>query len=413
MTYRPLDGVRIIEFASFVAGPSAGMTLAQLGADVIRVDPLGGGPDAHRWPVSARTGASSYWAALNRGKRSLTVDVRSERGRDLVLALATAPGPDAGILIDNQVGRPWLSYPVLQQRRADAIRVHIGGRADGGPAVDYTVNPEVGVADLTGPADTRNPVNHVLPAWDLIAGQSAALALLAALRRRDRTGAGSDLAIALEDVALAGVAGMGWYSEAAERGDRARHGNLMYGTFGSDFVAADGARVMVVALTGRQWSALCRATGTEAVLDAIAAAVGADFAEESQRYLHRETIAAVMRPWFADRSSAQVAAALDAAGVLWSRYRSLAEVAADVAAGTASEVLAEIEQPGIGRVISARPVIRSDGRYGPTAVAPAMGADADQVLAEVLGLTGAEIAKLRDDGVLATAASGPGAPGRD
>lgn len=395
-----LDGLRVVEFASFVAGPSAGMTLAQLGADVIRVDPVGGGPDAGRWPVSEKTGSSLYWTSLNRGKRSITVDVRNPEGRELVLALATAPGPNAGILVDNQVGRPWLTHAALAERRADAIRVHIGGRADGGPAVDYTVNTEVGVTDLTGAAENRTPVNHVLPAWDIIAGQGATTALLAALRKRDRTGEGSDLAIALADVAVTGVANLGWLSEVRERGDRPRHGNYMYGSFGVDFETADAGRVMVVALTPRQWTALCAATGTEAVIGAIEQAVGEDFADEAARYVHRQTIAAVMRPWFAARDLATVGAALTEAGVLWSRYRRMSELVADFEAGTASGVLAEVEQPGIGPVISARSSIREAGEYGPTAVAPSLGADTDAVLEDVLGLAAGEIGRLHDAGVV-------------
>ena len=90
-----LTGMRIVEGSAFVAAPLGGMTLAQLGADVIRFDPIGGGLDARRWPVTA-TGRSLFWAGLNKGKRSIAVDIGSPRGRDLVAALVAAPGPDAG-----------------------------------------------------------------------------------------------------------------------------------------------------------------------------------------------------------------------------------------------------------------------------------------------------------------------------
>jgi 2-methylfumaryl-CoA isomerase len=400
MTGAPLAGLRIVEFASFVAGPSAGLALAQLGAEVIRIDPLRGGPDARRWPVSKVTGGSLYWSSLNRGKKSVTIDVRSSEGQELVLALATLPGPDAGILVDNQVGRPWLSFEALAQRRPDMIRMHIGGYADGGPAVDYTVNPEVGVTDLTGPRESRTPVNHVVPAWDYIAGMTAATALLAALRHRDRTGKGADLKVALADVALAGVANLGWLSEARERGNRDRHGNYMYGTFGVDFETADGERVMVVALTRRQWDALIRATETEAVIAALEVVVHADFTREDDRYLHREVLAALMRPWFDSRSSHEVGAALTEAGVLWSRYRTMSDVVADFEAGRASGVLAAVDQPGIGPVISARSPIREGEAYGPTATAPGLGSDTEDVLTDVLGLGAVELARLHGAGVL-------------
>lgn len=393
----PLAGVRVIEFASFVAGPSAGMSLAQLGADVIRVDPIGGNADVKRWPLSNRTGASLYWAALNRGKRSVTVDVRSEAGRDLLLALATAPGPDAGIVVDNAVGRDWFSYDALRSRRDDVIAVRVQGRADGGPAVDYTVNGASGIASLTGPSYTDAPVNHVLPAWDLLCGQRVVSSVLATLRRRDRTGRGALVEIALADVAAAAVADLGIYSEAAERGDRARHGNHMYGSFGVDFETADGARVMIVALTPRQWSAICVATGTTEVFASLADSLGADFATDEGRATHRLVIEALLTPWFAERSTDEVRAMLDGAGVLWGPYRTPAQVAAHL---DSQPVLTTMDQPGIGDVISSNSPARLDTRYSGTRPAPGLGADTDSVLAEVLGLDAGDLDRLRRDGTV-------------
>lgn len=403
MTNAPLAGLRVVEFATFVAGPSAGMTLAQLGAEVIRIDPVGGAADYRRWPVAASGGASLYWSSLNRGKRSVVLDLRREEGRELLLGLVSAPGPHAGILIDNAVGRSWLSYEALAQRRCDVIRVHIGGRSDGGPAVDYTVNAEVGVPDLTGPADTPTPVNHVLPAWDFITGMTATTGLLAALRHRDRTGEGAHIQLALEDVALAGVANLGWLTEARERGDRSRHGNDLYGSFGTDFATADGGRVMVVALTDRQWQSLCEATQVTEVITGLQDLLGVDFTDEAQRYRHRETIAAVMRSWFADRDLDEVRRALSDAGVLWSRYRPLSELVADFEAGRVSAVLSTVDQAGIGPVISARNPLRDGNSYGSTASAAPLGADTDEVLSRVLGLADAQLGRLRQAGVIAAA----------
>src|ERR1700719_512248 len=162
----PLRGLRVVECASYVAGPTGGLTLAQLGAEVTRIDPLGGGNDHRRWPV-APSGESYYWASLNKGKRSVAVDLRSAEGRDLVVALITAPGPDRGLLIDNVVGRPWLAHDALEEKRPDLIHLRVQGHPDGRPAVDYTVNAGVGVPQITGPRAMTAPVNHVLPAWDL------------------------------------------------------------------------------------------------------------------------------------------------------------------------------------------------------------------------------------------------------
>lgn len=398
----PLAGVRVVEFASFVAGPSAGLALAHLGADVIRVDPLGGNVDHRRWPLSTATGESLYWNSLNREKRSVALNLREQAGRELLLELATAPGPDAGIVVDNAVGRDWLAYDALAARRSDVISVKVQGRADGGGAVDYTVNSSSGVATMTGPADSSDPVNHVLPAWDLLCGQQVVSAVLAALRRRDRTGQGAQIEIALADVALAAVADLGWYSEAAERGDRVRHGNHLYGAFGVDFATADGDHVMVAVLTPRQWAALGAATGTAESLAALADSSGSDLSTDEGRYAQRAQIEALLAPWFAARSTSDVHAALTAAGVLWGPYRSAAQVAADFAANPGGEpVLARLEQPGIGPVISANSPMRIDDAYSGTRPAAALGADTEAVLREVLGHGDADVARLREAGIIA------------
>ena len=227
--------MQVVECASYVAGPTGGLTLAQLGAEVIRIDPVGGGHDHRRWPL-APNGESHYWSSLNKGKRSVVLNLRAPEGQELAVALITAPGAGRGLLIDNVVGRPWLAHDALKTKRPDLIHLRVQGHPDGRPAVDYTVNAGVGVPQITGQEGTTGPVNHVLPAWDLITGVSVAAGLLAALHDRERTGEGAFIELALADVALAGVANLGWLSEAEQRGgDRPRQGNHLYGSFASDF----------------------------------------------------------------------------------------------------------------------------------------------------------------------------------
>jgi 2-methylfumaryl-CoA isomerase len=401
---RPLAGLRVLECSTFVAGPSGCLTLGLLGADIIKVDPVGGPADVNRWPVSVRTGQSLFWSSLNRGKRSVAVDLRSAEGRELVLALATRPGPEGGLVVDNNVGRPWLSYDALVARRSDLIQVHIQGYNDGRPAVDYTVNAEIGVPGMTGPVGSAEPVNHVVPAWDLLTGMTAVTGLLAALRRRDRTGEGSYLSLALADVALAGVASMGWLAEAIEQGDRPRHGNHLYGSFGVDFATSDQHRVMVVALTVRQWRNLVQVTGTGRVFQALEEAAEVNLSLETDRFRMRETIAAVMKPWFAARSVDQVTRELDDAHVLWSRYRRMSETVHELAKDPTASVVVEIDQPGIGTMTSARSPLRLGGSWTEPRPAPRCGQDTDQVLQELLGLSDHEIGSLHDRGIVASAA---------
>ncbi len=161
----PLADLTVVEVSSFVAAPLCGMTLSQLGAEVIRVDPIGGASDTHRWPLTAN-GTSIYWTGLNKGKRSATVDLRSAEGQDLVQRLIVEGD---GVVVTNAAGLSWLSYDTLVAKRPDLIHLQLLGRHDGSTGVDYTVNAATGFPLVTGPVNHAGPINHVLPAWDVAA----------------------------------------------------------------------------------------------------------------------------------------------------------------------------------------------------------------------------------------------------
>ncbi|NVI92028.1 CoA transferase, partial [Actinomadura sp. BRA 177] len=333
----PLDGMRVVELSSFVATPLGGMTLAQLGADVIRVDQVGGGPDIDRWPL-APSGRSLYWAGLNKGKRSVTVDLRSPEGREVVAALVA----ESGIVLTNAPLREGLTYDELKASRPDLIHVQLQGTRDGGNAVDYTVNAAMGFPGITGPSGA--PVNHALPAWDVACGLYMAIGLLAAERHRLRTGEGQSLRVALQDVALATAGNLGYLAEAQLGEPRQRLGNHLFGDFGRDFPTADG-RVMVAVLTPRHWRDLVEATGLSEVSAALERALGADFRRAGDRFTYREALGGILAPWFASRTCAQVEDGLQNTSVLWSRYRDFAEVAATL---PDEPLMGELNQPGIG-----------------------------------------------------------------
>ncbi|TVT30514.1 2-methylfumaryl-CoA isomerase, partial [Amycolatopsis rhizosphaerae] len=353
----PLAGLRVVELSSFVASPLGGMTLARLGADVIRVDPVGGGPDRNRWPV-APGGESLYWAGLNQGKRSLTVDLRSPEGRALVAELVVGGGAGGGVVLTNARPRPGLSYEDLRARRPDVIYARLLGRRDGSTAVDYTVNAACGFPMLTGPEGTEDPVNHVLPAWDVATGLYLAIGLLAAERARARTGEGQRLEVALGDVALATAGQLGHLAEAQlSPKPRGRLGNQIYGDFGRDFATADGVRVMVVVLTARHWRDLVRVTG---IGDALGEPAVAGLDAGGERYAHRETLTQLLGPWFAARDYDEVAATLGATSVLWSRYHTFSELAQDGALAE-NPLMGKVSQPGIGSYLAPGSPLVFDG----------------------------------------------------
>src|SRR5690606_22219525 len=131
---------------------------------------------------------SLFWAGMNKGKRSIALDLRAEEGRELVTELITQPGPDNGIFLSNFPEGGWLAYERLRARREDLIYVNVLGNPDGSTAVDYTVNPASGFAYATGPVGGVLPTNHVLPAWDMATGLTAAMGVLTAERHRARRG---------------------------------------------------------------------------------------------------------------------------------------------------------------------------------------------------------------------------------
>lgn len=398
-----LDGMRVVEGSAYVAAPLGGMTLAQLGADVIRFDPIGGGLDRTRWPVDGK-GNSLFWAGLNKGKRSIQVDLRDPRGQELLTELIAAPGPDGGLFLTNFPARGWLSYERLAEHRADLVMVNVQGNHDGTSAVDYTVNPATGFPWATGPRNLAVPFNHLLPAWDAITGTMAATGLLAAERHRTRTGEGQLVQLALSDVAFAMVGNLGKIAEVqVNRNERVKDGNYLYGAFGRDFLTRDGRRVMIVALTLKQWTSLVAATGLSPAFTALEDMMGLDLTIEGHRYDARELIGSIIKPWVLARSLDEVREELDRHDVCWGPYQTFTQlVEDDPRCSTANPMFEEVEQPGIGTYLMPGSPLWFAGRDRPSVRrAPLLGEHTDEVLADVLGLSEADIGRLHDDGVVA------------
>jgi 2-methylfumaryl-CoA isomerase len=397
-----LSGLRVIESSAFVAVPFAGMTLAQMGADVIRVDLPSGALDRHRWPVTTG-GDSLFWAGMNKGKRSLALDFTTEEGAEVMAALITAPGPDAGVFLTNLRGKGALDWPALQAARPDLIMVALSGTRRGEPAVDYTVNPALGFPMATGAPGT-DPVAHMLPAWDLLAGQTVVTATLAAERHRLRTGAGQLVELSLKDVAVAAMGHLGIIGEVAVNGvDRPKVGNALYGAFGRDFLCACGTRVMVIGLTLRQWRGLLRVLDIGEAITALGQRLGLNLDREGDRWAARDQIATLMAPWFAARTLADIAPVFDAAGLTWAPFRSFAQaVRDDPDLSPDNPMMAMVHQPGIGTLpVPGLPFATTAAPRIPPRPAPRAGADGAQVLADVLGMTDAEIGGLVTRGVVA------------
>lgn len=400
--YKLLCGLSVIEASSFVASPTAGLYCAQFGAEVIRVDQVGGGPDFHRWPVTANND-SLYWENLNRAKKSVALDLRRVEGRELLQQLVI----ETGQFITNFPVDGFLAHAPLAARRADLVTIRIMGWADGSPALDYTVNNSVGYPLLTGTGP--EPVNHVLPAWDLLTGAYAAFALLAALQRRNATGEGVEIRVPLSDVAIGTVANLGGIAEVLYSGqNRPRLANAVYGLFGRDFMTRDAQRTMIVIVTPAQWSNLLEALDLRDAVATVEARRGVSFAnDDGLRFLHRDALFPLFEQAIAARDHAALAALFDAKGIVHSRYRTMLDAANDRVLVAENPIFGTVENPSGAHypAAGAFATIPQIDRQPPLP-APRNGEHSEQVLADRLGLPSKQIAHLIDAGIVGVPATG-------
>jgi 2-methylfumaryl-CoA isomerase len=403
--YKLLGGLTIVEASSFVASPTAGLYCAQMGAEVIRVDQIGGGLDYDRY-MRTKEGRSLSWENLNRAKKSVALDLRSDEGRELLVELAAGTGQ----LITNFPEQSFLSHAALEAQRGDMITARIMGWHDGRQAMDFTVNAASGYPLMTGPEewdrDTAPPVNQLLPAWDFITGAYTAFALLAALRHRDASGEGGEVRIPLGDVAIGTVANSGAMAEMLYRGgNRERLGNAIWGAFGRDFTSRDGVRFMVAALTDKQWRALVAAFDIADDIAAIEARHGVGFGKgDHHRFVHRDELFALVQERIERGDWPEWERRLTEAGATFERYRTMHEAATDPQLVTDNPLFGPptanpsgfaYPSPGAFANLPAQ-------ERGPAAPAPYLGADSEEVLGDVLGLSSGAIGKLIDAGTVGT-----------
>tara|TARA_Y100001970_G_scaffold285592_1_gene405781 strand:- start:321 stop:1541 length:1221 start_codon:yes stop_codon:yes gene_type:complete len=400
-----LEGLRIIEGSAFVAAPLGGMMLAQMGADVIRFDMIGGGLDYNRWPVNNEN-KSIYWAGMNKGKKSIAVNFRTDEGKEIIRNLITAPGSNAGIFLTNLPVRSWCSYDSLKNLREDVITLNITGNPDKTTAVDYTVNAKTGWPFTTGPENMAadEPINNVVPAWDLTCGLMASIALLAAERHRNRTGNGQNISLSLADVGYHLTASLGYVGDSViNNQQRPRIGNQMYGTFGRDFTTSDNRKIMLVIVTARQMKAFAEITNLVKKFSELEIKEKIDLNNESDRWLFRDELKSLVIPWFQKHTLKEAGAKLTEAGILWAPFRDFKQmVEEDPFVSTANPLFQEIEHPELGSFLTpGSPFDFSDFPRETVERAPVLGEHTDIILSEVLGLSEREIGSLHDKGVVA------------
>lgn len=391
----PLASVRVLDFSRVLAGPYCSMLLADLGAEVTKIERPGTGDDTREWGPPNVGGESAYFLSVNRSKRSCSVDLATPEGREIAQRLAA----QADVVIENfrtgAAGRLGLAYEQLRELNSRLVYCTISGfgsdrEPPDRPGYDFVLQAESGMMAITGEPDGE-PMKVGVALVDVLAGTTAAVGILAALRKRDETGVGDRLEIPLLDVALAGLVNV-TSSALITNEEPARYGNahpsvVPYETFRS----ADGW-VAVAAGNDSLFARLCD------VLEVPELAAEARFRTNSDRVHNREALVPLLNECFARRTADDWLAALEAAGVPAGKVRGVLDAIRQAeAAGRAATTTVEHPTAGIVELIDSP--IRIDSGLRSAEPPPLLGEHTAAVLAE-LGYTGAEIDALRQRKVI-------------
>jgi crotonobetainyl-CoA:carnitine CoA-transferase CaiB-like acyl-CoA transferase len=404
----PLEGVRVVEFAHMVMGPSCGLALADLGAEVIKVERPKKGDDSRAfgppWLKDAQgrdTGESAYFACANRGKKSVTLDLAHPQGQAIARELAAK----ADVLLENfkfgDLDRYGLGYAQLKKLNPGLIYCSVTGFGHTGPwrerpGYDFMIQGMGGLMSITGERDDRpggGPQKAGIPIADLITGMYASIAVCAALAHRAKGGAGQHLDLALLDSLVAVLANQGanYLATGSPPGRLGNdHPNIApYQVFRT----ADGSLILACG-NDNLFGKFCEVAGCQVL------AKDARFVTNGKRVENRAELTRLLSDVFLKRTTKQWIEALEAAGVPCGPINDLAQVFAEPQA-QARGLRLELPHPSAGKVA----LTRSPMRFSETPVKhdvppPTLGQHTEEVLKELLRKSEAEIARLRSEAII-------------
>jgi len=403
-----LGHIRVLDLSRVLAGPWCSQNLADLGADVIKIERPGCGDDTRAWgPPYARdaegrdTGEAAYYLAANRGKRSVTVDIASPDGQALIRDLAR----HADVVLENykvgQLKRYGLDYDSLKAVKPDLVYCSITGFGQDGPyahraGYDFLIQGMGGLMSVTGERDELpggGPQKAGVALTDLMTGMYATIAVLAALTHRDRSGEGQYIDMALLDTQVAMLANVGSNylnsGKAPKRWGNAHANIVPYQTF----ACLDG-HIIVAAGNDGQYRKFVDAGGQPEL------ATDPRFATNPARVANRDVLVPLLAAMVATRTRAEWIARLEAVGVPCGPINDIGEVFANEQV-RARGMAVDLAHPAAGKVTLVRSPMKMSATPATSEKAPPLlGQHTDEVLRDVLGRSGDEIAALRARGVV-------------
>jgi len=391
---RILEGIKVLDFGRYIAAPFGCQLLADLGAEVIRVERPEGEPDRNRGPLTA-DGRSIYFITLNRNKKAITLDLTTSLGREILDGLARW----ADVLVHNQPAERaremGLDYERLGAMNPRLIHLSVSGFGTTGPyarnfAFDPVVQSMVGAAEMTGAAES--PMLSHIPYIDFGTALYGALGIMAALLQRERTGLGQHIDLPLLGTGVSIVAAYGVFAEFALNGvaRRAVGNDMIYG-LGGLYRCVDG-ELSIAVVGDALFRRLCRVIGHPELLD------DARLKTDMLRYENRAIINEPLAAWLAGRTVAESRTALADAGVPCGEVNSVAQAYAHPQIA-ALEIVRSLDQPEVGAVpVGGMPMRLGNAEWAEAAPAPGLGEHNDEIYDSIFGVGTAE--RLRAEGAI-------------
>jgi crotonobetainyl-CoA:carnitine CoA-transferase CaiB-like acyl-CoA transferase len=390
-------GTRVLDLSRVLAGPYCSMLLADMGADVIKLEVPGVGDDSRQFPPF-KGGESLYYVNLNRGKRGIVMDLKKPEGRDLFLGLVRR----CDVLIENfrpgTMERLGLGYNTLREANPRLIYAAISGFGQTGPyrglpGYDIIGQALGGLMSVTGWPDSP-PTRVGTAIGDILSALFCCVGILAALRVRESTGVGQMVDIALVDSVFASLENIPqkFFADGAVP---ERIGNRYEFVYPYDSFRARDGWVIIGIANDSIWRRFLEAAGIPGL--------GEDprFGSNKMRVENHASLKPLIEEWTAKKMVAEIVSLMNESGVPACPIHDVREVVEDPHVSGAREMVVEVDQPGLGRIrVLGNPVKMSETRPTPRSPAPALGADTGDVLEELLGLTRAQILGLRKRGVI-------------